>query len=194
MAKLPIRYEIQSTSAVNAEMRMICATVISEGGFEPIGYNYSYVRETVKNILATGNTPLLSIKLRETNGSDYNRISLLLKKISILNIDNNKSAICKLYVLPNKNLLTGASWTNIENYSASQIDISATAVSLTGARLVKSDFVTSRSENNIFLGQYINNPIVNSHIDGTSFVFCIVCKGIDNSTPLYASIDWLEIL
>jgi hypothetical protein len=44
LAKLPVRYEIRSDGVGAAgEMRMICASVMSEGGDQPIGNTWSYV-------------------------------------------------------------------------------------------------------------------------------------------------------
>lgn len=40
--KLPVRFEISSTANTSASMRMICATALSEGGYIPIGSQYSF--------------------------------------------------------------------------------------------------------------------------------------------------------
>ena len=193
MAKLPIRYEIQSTSAVNAEMRMICCTVLSEGGFEPFGYQFSYIRESVKTINTTI-LPVLSIKLKEVNDNEYNRTTVLLKSIHILNSNtSNKNAFYKLYILDNKNKLTGASWTDINSNSAVQIDISSTAIDLTNARYSLSGFVNVSNSENFDTGDYFNSTLLNSSINGTSRVLSLCCKSISGNIDVYASFDWIEI-
>jgi hypothetical protein len=62
---LPIRYEIRKTdnSAATATMRTVCCTVLSEGGFDPIGMIRTYASPTL--VLDNGDVKsCLSIRLR----------------------------------------------------------------------------------------------------------------------------------
>lgn len=193
MGKLPVRYEIRSSSPVNAEMRMICATVLSEGGFELYGFPYSYPRTTAKSASTTATVPILSIKLKEDNGSEYNRMTILIKNVSMLNSGNNKFGLYKLYELQSKSALTGASWSSINANSGVQVDTSATAVNTANSRLVKSGYISESSNHNFDSGNYFISPLLNSHIDGTSRVLCLTATGIGGTITMYASFDWLEI-
>lgn len=65
MAKLPIRYEIRSFGSGGANtMKMMCGTVISEGGFLPISNTFSHVNENSYKVVNTSIQPIISLKLR----------------------------------------------------------------------------------------------------------------------------------
>jgi hypothetical protein len=62
---LPVRYEIRKTanSAATASLRVVCCTILSEGGFNPVGI----IRATTSPTLTLSNTEVkscLSIRLR----------------------------------------------------------------------------------------------------------------------------------
>ncbi len=103
MGKMPIRYEITATGTpiTGTEMRMICATAISEGGFIPIGRRFSYSRSGTLTVNTT-ELPVLSIRVKST----YNRMTL--KPISI-NVINTATGYATYYIKLNPTL-TGASF------------------------------------------------------------------------------------
>lgn len=76
-ATLPIRYELSSGSSgsnYNATMKEICATVISEGGYTPIGIPRSISLadhdDVPSNFICTVDqteTPIIAVRLKQTN-------------------------------------------------------------------------------------------------------------------------------
>lgn len=200
-AKLPIRYEIQGADNKVAEMRMICSTILSEGGFDPTGITYTYGRNTSVTI-STNYKPMISIKLRETE--PYNRKTILIKSIELLNT-LNRGLQWALVLLPNKTYLTGVpSFQTIDvNNSVAEYDRSATGI--TG---VTTD-ITSASDSIIVLDsgyadysstiqfnydKYLASPIINSSIQGDSRVLCLCGVRLSSDVTTYASLSWVEVL
>ncbi len=201
-AKLPIRYEIQGTNDQIAEMRMICSTILSEGGFDPTGITYTYGRSTPVTI-STNYKPMISIKLRETE--PYNRKTIMLKSIELLNT-GNRGLQWDLVLLPNKTYLTGGNpFQTIDiNNSVAEYDTSATGI--TG---ISTD-ITSASDSIIVLDsgyadysstiqfnydKYLASPIINSSINGDSRVLCLCGVRLTTSdVTTYASLSWVEVL
>lgn len=83
-ANLPITYEISATQPTSAALRVICSTIISEGGYEAIGVERTIGTPLAGNSTNTANTfvNLVSVKL-----NDPKDIAVL-SSIDILNIAN----------------------------------------------------------------------------------------------------------
>jgi hypothetical protein len=83
-ANLPITYEISATQQTSAVLRVICSTIISEGGYEAIGVERTIGTPLAGNSTNTANTfvNLVSVKL-----NDPKDIAVL-SSIDILNIAN----------------------------------------------------------------------------------------------------------
>lgn len=192
LAKLPVRYEIESSSAVNSEMIMICSTVISEGGFTPIGQLFS--ESSLSSVTINSTTifkPIISIRLKETE--PYNRATILLRNISILNSSGGGSNFIhyRIYILPNSDSLTDASWSDV-NTSHAQIDTSATAVDISGLHSIISGYVEKGTHIN-FDFNIEERPRIDSSITGKSKILSIVAVKLGNNSTVYASLDWTEI-
>lgn len=189
-AKLPIRYEISNTTNQNGEMRMICSTVISEGGYNPTGLLFSIAMTDHVDLNDTFK-PLISLKLRDAE--PYNRKSILLKMANIYN-DIDNGIIWKLYILPSKSALNGTTWTpiNSEN-SIAEYNVNSTTVSLENAVLLNTGYADYYA-NVSFKGSYMNIPRINSSIIGNSRVLCIVAKSVSGAPKSFASFSWNEIL
>jgi hypothetical protein len=199
-AKLPIRYEIKSngTSTQNCEMRMICSTVLSEGGFEPSGMSYSIGRITGASVTTTLK-PILAIRLIEIEPS--NRKTLLLKALSILNTSSNKSIQWDLYVFDDDTFFSTQSWKNV-NTANSAAQYSDTITFTTPgnplpstALLIDSGYADVGVNISQFSYQkYLASPLVNSSITGTSKVLCLCGISLSSSASIHASLTWIEII
>ena len=199
-AKLPIRYEISSTrESASAEMRMICTTVLSEGGYEPAGMSYSIGRITGVSITSTNLTPIIAIRLIETEPS--NRKTLLLKALSILNTSSNKSIQWDLYVFNDDTFFSNQSWKNVNTAnSAAQYSDSITftipgdALPST-ALLIDSGYADVGVNISQFSYQkYLASPLVNSSITGKSKVLCLCGISFSSNASIHASLTWIEII
>lgn len=83
-ANLPITYEISTTTGEVGGLRVICSTIISEGGYEAIGLQRTIGTSLAGNTTNTANTfvNLVSIKLNDPKDI------VVLSSIDILNIAN----------------------------------------------------------------------------------------------------------
>jgi len=198
-AKLPVRYEISTDGSGDgtvAEMRMICSTVMSEGGYEPAGITYSIGRTNSIDLTST-TKPIISIRLKNLvpgTSDPYNRKSVIMKSLSILNTEN-RGIQWDLYLLPDSTFINGT-WDiiNAQN-SVVEYNVSATTVTTTGACLLDSGYGDYSSSSTFNYDKYLASPLVNSKIDGTSRVLCLagVRVGTQNVT-VFGSMSWIEIL
>ncbi len=193
--KLPIRYEISTSNNVNAEMRMIASSVVSEGGYEPKGIMFSVGRSvelTIANNEGVSTKPVISIRLRQEE--PYNRKTLILKTMTLFS-STSEPLQWDLYILPNSSKLTGADWKQQDsNNSCAEYDRTATAVDLTDALLLGSGYATQNTLGYNY-DKYLASLLVNSSISGQSKVLSLVARRLENKTvKMCGSLSWREIL
>ena len=192
-AKLPIRYEISSTSPNLAEMRMMCSTVLSEGGYEPTGCSFSIGNNTLHTVTSTTTpTPIISIKINENE--PYNRKSVLLKNISVLNTTSNNMQL-DLFMLENDSYLTTPSWSVFDaNNSIVLYDHASTSMNIAGGVLIESSYINTSGSISFNFEKYLNSPLINSSISGKSKVLCIAGVSLGGTVTTAASFSWIEII
>ncbi len=148
-AVLPVRYEITNNATTASSLTQICATVISEGGYEQVSQQFwarmAGTSGTLGNI-PTSNTfvPLVSIRL---NSSRLGAV-VLPAQFAVFPIT---SANYEVAIVRNV-ALTGASWvTGV--FADVDYDVSATAFGTqpTGTQICQVDYVsaTAQSSSNI---------------------------------------------
>lgn len=136
-AILPIRYELFGGAG---SMKQICATVMSEGGYQ--------IKTNVMSNLYTKTTtgaltfPMMSLRLKSTNPDAV----VLLNGIEILS-GSNKGASWKIV----KNAtLTGANWVAHTQSQLVEIDISATAVAFPSTSTVIDEGLMNNNQVSAF--------------------------------------------
>ena len=199
-ANLPIRHELISTGG-QAQAKLICSTVISEGGYDPIGMTFSAGRGTTLinvNNIATGiETPLVALKLI----SSRCRTMVLPRSISVLNTQNaNMIYFLRLYRSPTQEPIytppsTSAIWTTITNsavqYSTNTLRVRNQSDSI----VVSQGYFTSKADYSIDVGDIFNSFLqLTANIDSVSDILVLSCisLGTDNQDT-YGSIQWREI-
>jgi len=196
-AKLPIRYEISAdgTSTQNCEMRMICSTVLSEGGYEPTGMSYSIGRTTGVTVTSTV-TPIIALQLLDSE--PFNRKSILLRGISLLNSNSTKSIQWDLYVFPDDTCFNTATWTPMNSLnSITKYTVNPTFSSglPAGGILIDSGYAdTGVTISNFSYVKYLSSPLVNSSITGKSKVLCLCGVALTSDCTTHASLNWIEII
>lgn len=130
-AILPLRYEIfnKGVTTSNTEMRQICSTVISEGGYTQINQTRSASNPlTGKNLTNGISNPMVSLRLK--NG----RLNSVVIPVSV-DMYGMQATAFKYRIFENVTSLTNPVWTTTDAASAVEYDISATA--MTGGTLIK---------------------------------------------------------
>lgn len=137
-AILPVRYEITTTTlAVDATLTQICASVISEGGFEATSIQHVARRTTVLGTINTAANflPVVSIRLASTALGAVvlpNRI-----QFQPTTSQNYEIALIKNPVL------TGATWAaTVPSDSNVEFDVAATAIATAGT-IVQTGYIAS---------------------------------------------------
>lgn len=190
-ASLPIRYEIENIAATVASsaMKQICATVISEGGYELRGRPYSVGRPVtaIMNLPTAGTFyPLVSIRL---DSSNLDAVAVV-KNISMLGVANNGKM---QYKLVSNATITGGSWTSVPG---SLVDYNITANTMSGGDTLTSGYVGINNQS----GQTIT-------LDPGAFAFQLERNGLTynpititlavaaaaDGDDAVGSIDWEEL-
>ena len=192
-ACLPLRCEIQNTAdtANTSNLRVICATVISEGGYQLTGRprtagqlpNTSYT-------LATAGVyyPVAAIRLK----SERPDAIVVPKNINLMAKTGNGTT--QKWALISGANVTGGTWVSAGTDSSVQYNITGTG--LTGGNQLKAGYIYQAQQGatpatlqgDTFLFQLERN-----NFTGTNSTFILaVAGGADNDTCV-GSIDWEEI-
>ena len=197
---LPIRYEIVSTSEAIGSLVQICSTVISEGGYTPIGRAFSAGTNPNTSISVTTNeTPIIAI----TGISTYNHENILPTSFTIMDTDNNNGYLyrLRLYLSP-----TGAdSPLNVATVVVNVDDNSVVAYSIAGLTtpipagsiIVDQGYFYGRGiiSFNSLSDVFTNIIQITSNIDNVRDVLLLTAEktGTSGSGNVFASISWQEI-
>lgn len=194
-ACLPLRYEIENTgtTASSSTLKQICSTVISEGGYELRGTQFS-VTTPITASIATGTagtyTPIISLRLSAS--PNYLDAIAILSSLSLLGTGNN---VNYSWQIRKGGTTSGGTWANP---TGSSLEYNLTGTSYSGGTVVDSGFISSTTQ----ASTAINN------LDGTLFKFQLERNSF-TSTPyeltlvvaadtalgaVFAGMSWEEIL
>ncbi len=201
MAKLPLRYEIRGTTgSVRNEMRMICGTVISEGGFTPLDRTLQYTNTlnstgiTVVKSTPTVQKPLFALRVRPD--FPFNRTTIKLKAIDIFNTTTSNS-FGSWAILLNPTLAGEGAFINYDtNRSSVQIaDVSAATVS--GGTIIYSGFYSTRDviTFSTTADELVASKSITTGLSGTPDTV-VLCANNYGSTDagLYYYVTWIEYI
>ena len=191
-ATLPLRYEISNTSntASSSQMKQICSSVISEGGYELRGSQQ-----------AVG-TPITAARTLTTAGTYYPLVSLRLKTTRLdavviptaLSLVGSSSGIYN-WRLVSSGTTSGGSWVSAGTNSSVEYNLTATSYS-GGRTLASGYFVTTNQSSfslNILKEALFTNQLERDGLSGTPFEFFIAVSAANNNETAFASLDWEEI-
>lgn len=204
MAKLPLRYEIRQNGTAGF-MRMICGTVISEGGYNNTGNIFSDI-STNSFAVDDSNLAIVSLSLRTDNTVfPYNRTTIKIKSFDIFNEDNNVAAwklIMNPTILRNGSPITPTFTNYNSSVSSARIcrhpitGVLAVRDTVTGGTVIASGFVSLKT-NEVFAqttDELVNALPVASNISGTPDILTLAISKIgSNNVDIYTSITWGEI-
>ena len=203
MAKLPLRYEIKTDGSNSGEMRMMCGTVISEGGYMPLGHIHSVGRGTNWfSLVDNSERPILSLRLKNS----FNRVTVRLRSLSVIT-GSNETYFYRVLRLSSASLLGtsqsgGLVWLDSGIGSATEYNLNAETITVPNDVAIMGSGYLSQQGNQIpditFLGndsdlvsQY---PLV-SHINGESFLYVVTAKifNIQSNRNIAAEISFVEV-
>jgi len=191
-ACLPLRYEIFNVGNISTSgnLKQICSTVISEGGYELRGSQQSI------------GTSITSAKTLTTAGTLYPLVSLRLKtdKLDAVVVPSAASAItidtsiCEWRLIEGGTTV-GGTWANNGQNSAVEYNISGT--SITNGRTVAKGFISSsnQSSSQIHLpkGELLKFQLNRNSFTNTPSEFILAISASTDNEIAYGSLDWEEI-
>ena len=194
-ASLPLRYEMTNTAATASAstLKQVCSTVISEGGYELRGAQLSIGNTiTSPRSLTTAGTfyPVVSIRLKSTRLDAI----VILTAISILGITNN--ANYKWEVVASGST-TGGTWVSAGTNSAVEYNITGTAFSSTGGRILATGFFQGSNQGSntidILKAALFSFQLERQPFTATPYELTLACTAASNGDQVLASLDWEEI-
>lgn len=199
---LPVRCEIRNYStAVGIDtIDQICATVISEGGYNEAGLDFSARNTITRSVATTSQLPLLAIALKTGYYGKPNRSTVRPNMASIYTADN--PITYELWRIPSTGQIVGGTWVSTNNDSVVQYNISATSVNFTSGILINGGYCIAggqgagkfNSESQIQTLSSAKKGYIAQNIDSTdSNVFVIVGSGIGGgASNTFTSLQWRE--
>lgn len=192
-ACLPLRYEIENTGSMgnNATMNVICASVMSEGGYEVRGRNRTAGQgPNTSYTLTTAGVfyPVVSIRLKSERPDSI----VVPKAISLLGISGNGTRLA--YKLIENAAVGNGTWTSTGTDSAVQYNI--TANSIVGGTELDQGFlyVSQQSSSAISMHDDIFRlQLGRNTFSNTNTTFTLAVAGAGASDTCIGAINWMEI-
>lgn len=194
---LPSRYQILSTSGATGTLIQICTTVISEGGYTPIGRAFSAgTNPNTSTSVPTTETAIIAI----TGISTYNHENILPTSFTIMDTDNNNGYLyrLRLYLSPigASSPLNGATVVNVDDNSVVAYSISGLTIP-TGSIIVDQGYFYGRGivSFNSLTDVFTNIIQLTSNMDNVCDVLLLTAEktGATGTGNIFASISWQEI-
>jgi hypothetical protein len=192
-ACLPLRYEIENTNSMsnNASLNVICASVMSEGGYEVRGRNKTigHLPNSSYTLTTAGIFyPVASIRLK----SERPDAIVVPKSIALLGLGGNGTRLA--YKIVENATVGNGSWTSAGTDSSIQYNLTANSIS-GGTDLDQGYiYVTRQSsfpltmQDDIFRLQLGRNSFSN-----TNTTFTLAVAGAGASDTCIGAINWMEI-
>jgi hypothetical protein len=205
---LPVRCEIKNTgTTAGGSLNQICSTVISEGGYNEAGIDWSVVGDarTTATPSAT-ELPLIALRLKNTFNTYPNRISVRLDTLSLYAETN--SIVFKIIKLPNQGYLSNSSgslvWTSANDGSGCEYCVNANTYDSANGDILLSGFVPSGSSQNSLspvntggISEAKKNIITQNYDSSNSEVYVVVVRTITTAgnqvASVAAALQWREI-
>jgi hypothetical protein len=204
---LPISHTLIGTGSNSntGNITQICSTVISEGGYNPVGRPFSVSSNTttvlVSNVL--GELPILAIR---GGANGYHHHNIVPMNSLLIDTGNNNTLLynLRLYKAGDTPCTGSITWTNVNsNYSVCQyarysdMIYSGSTFRASNSIIVDSSYFAGKFSNLYSnLSSIFSNLIlqITSDIDNVSDILVITCHFIGaGSTSILGSISWTEL-
>ena len=194
-ASLPIRYEIANTGITTSvsNLKQVCSTVISEGGYELRGLQQAAATEIGTPVdLTTAGTyyTLISIRLKTTP----NRLDaiVILTALSIMGVTNNANYNWQVRASGTSN---GGTW--VDGGSDSAVEYKLDGGTYTGGRILASGFINGSNQGStpvdILKEALFKFQLERNGLTGTPYELTVVAASNTSGADIFASMDWEEI-
>lgn len=205
---LPVSYYLgRSSGNGSGTITQICSTVISEGGYTPIGRPFSVSTGTTGVIVMTSNeTPIFFLR---GGGSNYYHQNIIPSRVSLITDDANDILLYNIYIFQAPNTpLSAASgivtinWTDantaysVAQYATTYSGTAPITINTSGI-LVDSGFIQGKTSISVSsLDKVFNDQILHlsANSNNVGDIFMVTCKRITASNyVVYLSVNWTEV-
>ena len=195
-ASLPLRYEITNTGATSgpSELKQICSTVLSEGGYQLTGLQQAVgIPVTTPRTLSGAGTfyPIVSIRLKTSpDRLDAIVICTAISVVATVSGHYNWQVIAS-------GTTSGGTWVGAPGDSS--VDYNLTGTSLTGGRILASGFFSATNQGStqvdILKEALFKTQLERNGLTGTPFELTIIVASDvgGGGGAVLASMDWEEI-
>lgn len=186
---LPVRYENTATGALagDSDLKAICCSVISEGGFEDArGYPAS-VGNGATPISVTSRAPVLSIRPAATFNSVVNRSSIVLDSVDI----TTSGGAVYWELVYGGTLTTTPSWAAVNASSAVEVDKASTAIS--GGLTIQSGYVVAgagSTRQSVRNGIASRLPLTLDAAGSNPINLSVVATSMSGTASVAAALNW----
>lgn len=194
-ASLPIRYEITNTGTVASasQLKQICSTVISEGGYEMNG------------LQGVAGTPINSAYTLTTAGVFYPLVSIRLKSarldavalMSAMSTIGTGNNIYYNWKITRGGSITGGTWVSGGTDSAVEYNITGTAFTSTGSVDLASGYNVSSNQGggstDLLKEALFRFQLRRDSFTSTPEILTVLLATDTNGNDGYASMDWEEV-
>ena len=201
-ATLPVRYEIRNTGVTTgANLKQICATVQSEGGYVEAGRDWA-VTSNGKSLVQGANLPILAIRLKNTFDNQPNYTTVRAKFVEVFSTAENIKF--KLLRLPDSSYLSvGANnWVSVSANSA--VEYMTEAYAYTDGQELTNGFVSAVAQNSLKAtagpagaqeGPTARRNFIAQNFTSTdSEIYVLVANNLGTTTTtVYGSLSWREV-
>lgn len=190
---LPVRYEIENvaTTVSNTELKQICSTVVSEGGFENGHLRFNVSNETTGvSVGNTAHTAVLAIRPKLLFNSIVNRGLVIPESFSVVAVGNN----CH-FDLQQGTILGGTPvWNSVDDDSLVEYSVN-NAITTQGRAIAGGYALSGQAQQGASVQEEVNSrhPLT-LNFDGTdSEVLSLSVVSFTGTATVYGSISWKEI-
>jgi hypothetical protein len=209
---LPLTFMLLSASAQGVgTIKQICATVLSEGGYNPVGrlFTVNTGNNSTTQVTEVGSASEVSLLALRGGAAGYKHQTLLPVSFSLIDIANNSTLLYRMYIIPGEyvsSAITVVAWQDANaQYSLAQYATNwktqnnITIVSKVNAILINSGYVFGRGSN-VFnsLQTAFSSLLVSlgANVDNNSDVLLLTAQRVGSgatTTDVWGSIDWQEL-
>lgn len=192
-ACLPVRSEIENTgtTASASVMKLVCTSVISEGGYELRGRQFSAGQDAnTSYAMPTAGTwyPVVGLRLKS------NRLDGLVvpRGISMLGLTGNGTRL--KWALVQNATISGGSW--VDAGSDSCVEYNITGTSMSGGQYLKSGFQAVNNQGSVALqamGADFQIQLERNSFTSTPYNFVLAVQPAANGDTCIGAIDWEEV-
>jgi len=199
---LPICYSIHNSTGGGGKydnFKQICSTVISEGGYAPLGRPFSISNNATGVPIANNEAPILFLR-GNTDNRIYNHQNIIPKSLSMISSSINDLILYKLeYFLAGTYTGSTPDWQNVNtNYSVAQYATNIGGYNNTNAITLDEGYFYGKGTNTFSsLGDVFTSKVlqITSDITNNSDIIVLTATLITNgqNVSVYGTLSWQEL-